>query len=35
MTAMVMKAKWLLVGAVLVGIAVFIYFVFLCPTECH
>ena len=26
--------RWLLLGAVLVGLAVFLYIVF-CPTECH
>jgi hypothetical protein len=29
------KAQWLLVGAVLVGLAVGLYFLFFCPTECH
>jgi hypothetical protein len=26
--------RWLLLGAVLVGLAIFLYIVF-CPTECH
>jgi hypothetical protein len=29
------KAQWLLLGAVLLGVAIVVYFVFLCPTECH
>ncbi len=29
------KAQWLLVGAVLLGVVIVVYFVFLCPTECH
>ncbi len=29
------KARWFLLGAVLLGIAVFVYLLFLCPTECH
>ncbi len=29
------KGRWLLVGAVLVGLAVGLYFLFFCPTECH
>jgi hypothetical protein len=26
--------RWLLLGAVLIGLAIFLYIVF-CPTECH
>jgi hypothetical protein len=29
------KAQWLLLGAVLLGVAIVVYLVFLCPTECH
>lgn len=29
------KGRWLLAGAVLVGLAVGLYFLFFCPTECH
>jgi hypothetical protein len=29
------KGQWLLVGAVLVGLAVGLYLLFFCPTECH
>jgi hypothetical protein len=29
------RTTWLLIGAVVLGIAIFVYFVFLCPTECH
>jgi hypothetical protein len=29
------QAKWWLLGAVLLGIAIFVYLVFFCPTECH
>lgn len=29
------KAQWLLLGAALLGVAIVVYFVFLCPTECH
>jgi hypothetical protein len=28
------RTRWLLLGAVLVGLAIFLYIVF-CPTECH
>ena len=28
------RTTWLLIGAVLIGIAIFLYIVF-CPTECH
>jgi uncharacterized membrane protein YczE len=28
------RTTWLLIGAILIGIAVFLYIVF-CPTECH
>ncbi len=28
------RMQWLLVGAVLLGLVIFLYFVF-CPTECH
>lgn len=27
--------RWVLAGAVAVGIAVAVYLLFLCPTECH
>jgi hypothetical protein len=29
------KQQWLLAGAIIVGLAVVVYFVFLCPTACH
>ncbi len=29
------RTHWLMLGAVLLGVAIVIYFVFLCPTECH
>lgn len=29
------QTQWLLLGAVVLGIAIVVYFVFLCPTECH
>ena len=29
------KGKWLLLGAVMVGILVVLYLVFFCPSECH
>jgi hypothetical protein len=29
------RVTWLLVGAVALGIAVVVYLVFFCPTECH
>lgn len=29
------RTYWLLLGAVLVGIAVAVYLIFFCPTECH
>jgi hypothetical protein len=29
------KEKWLLLGAVIVGLIVVLYFVFLCPSDCH
>jgi len=29
------RAQWLLLGAVLLGVAIVVYFVFFCPTECH
>lgn len=29
------KTRWLLLGAVLLGLLIVVYFVFLCPTECH
>jgi hypothetical protein len=28
------RTQWILLGAVLLGIAIFLYIVF-CPTECH
>jgi hypothetical protein len=29
------QAKWWLLGAVLLGVAIFVYLVFFCPAECH
>jgi len=29
------KGQWLLVGAVVVGLAVGLYILFFCPTDCH
>lgn len=29
------KEKWLLLGAVIVGLLVVLYLVFLCPADCH
>jgi hypothetical protein len=29
------RAQWLLVGAVVLGIAIVVYIVLFCPTECH
>ncbi len=29
------KGQWLLIGAVAVGLAVGLYLLFFCPTECH
>ncbi len=29
------KGRWLLLGAVLLGVLLFLYLVFFCPTECH
>lgn len=29
------KGQWLLVGAIVVGLAVGLYLLFFCPTECH
>jgi hypothetical protein len=29
------RTQWLLVGAVMVGVAVFLYLVIFCPAECH
>jgi hypothetical protein len=29
------KGQWLLVGAVALGLAVGLYILFFCPTECH
>jgi len=29
------KGQWLLVGAIALGLAVGLYFLFFCPTECH
>lgn len=29
------RGTWLLLGAVVLGLAVFVYLVFFCPTECH
>lgn len=29
------KGQWLLLGAVALGLAVGLYILFFCPTECH
>jgi hypothetical protein len=29
------KEKWLLLGAMVLGVLVVLYFMFLCPSECH
>lgn len=29
------RARWVIVGAVLVGAAIFLYLFLFCPTECH
>ena len=29
------RTQWLFFGAVLVGIAVALYLIFFCPTDCH
>jgi hypothetical protein len=29
------RAQWLLLGAVGLGLAIAIYFIFLCPTDCQ
>jgi hypothetical protein len=29
------RTTWLLIGAVALGIAIVVYFVFFCPVECH
>lgn len=29
------KAQWWLAGAIIVGVAIVVYFLFFCPTECH
>ena len=29
------KEKWFLLGAVILGLIVLLYFVFLCPSDCH
>jgi hypothetical protein len=29
------QTEWFLLGAVVVGIAVFAYLMFFCPTDCH
>jgi hypothetical protein len=29
------KEKWLLLGAMILGLLVVLYFVFLCPSDCH
>jgi hypothetical protein len=29
------KHQWLLLGAVVVGLIVVLYFVFFCPSDCH
>lgn len=33
--AIMSRAQWWAVGAVALGIAVVVYLVFFCPTECH
>ena len=30
-----MNNRWILIGAILVGVAIVAYLVFLCPDECH
>lgn len=34
-TVRMTRTTWLVLGALLIGVAVFLYIVFLCPTECH
>lgn len=29
------RAQWWLLGAVLLGVVIVVYFVLFCPTECH
>ncbi len=29
------RSQWLLLGAILIGVAVVLYLVFFCPTDCH
>lgn len=29
------RAQWFLFGAVVIGLAVFVYLTFFCPTDCH
>jgi hypothetical protein len=29
------KGRWLLLGAIAMGVAVGVYLLFFCPTECH
>jgi hypothetical protein len=29
------RTQWLLLGAALMGIAIVVYLIFFCPTECH
>ncbi|MCE3223094.1 MAG: hypothetical protein K0S58_1274 [Nitrospira sp.] len=29
------RTQWLLLGAVLMGVAIAVYLIFFCPTECH
>ena len=29
------RNQWLLLGAILLGLAVGLYFLFFCPTDCH
>lgn len=29
------RAQWWLLGAVLLGVGIVVYFVLFCPTECH
>ena len=35
MAEMVIKHRGLIIGAVLIAIAIVVYVVFFCPTECH
>ena len=35
MNAALNKGKWLLFSVFLLGLVVFLYFVFFCPADCH